>query len=133
MPSITNLIDYDQFCGVTPQPAATEISDWEITPLQLKQRFDNGDRVTVIDVREPHEYRGELGHIAGSVLIPLRELAARAQELVPDKNKQIITICRAGVRSTTAAAMLSALGFEQVSNLSGGMLDWNAQKLPVER
>ena len=105
----------------------------QLSARQVTERGADGDSTVLIDVREPHEYRGELGHIKGSILIPLRELAARAQELAPHKNKQIITICRAGVRSTTAAAMLTALGFEQVSNLSGGMLDWNEQKLPVER
>jgi rhodanese-related sulfurtransferase len=105
----------------------------QLSARQVSERRADGDSSLLVDVREPHEYGGELGHIGGSILIPLRELAARAQELAPHKNKQIITICRAGVRSTTAAAMLSALGFEQVSNLSGGMLDWNEQKLPVER
>src|SRR5216684_455816 len=65
--------------------------------------------------------------------VVLRELPSRATELGPHKNKHVIAICRAGVRSTTAAAMLSGLGFEQVSNLEGGMLDWNEQRLPVER
>src|SRR5260370_334281 len=90
------------------------------------------DSTVLLDVRERDEYRGELGHIPGSILISLRDLASRAEELAPQKNKQIITICRAGVRSTTAAAMLTGLGFEQVSNLAGGMLDWNERKLPVE-
>ena len=87
----------------------------------------------LLDVREPSEYRGELGHISGSLLIPLKELPTRANELEEHRNRQIIAICRSGVRSTTAAAILTALGFEQVSNLRGGMVDWNDQKLPITR
>ncbi len=105
----------------------------QLSPREVNEHRANRDSAVLLDVREPDEYRGELGHIPGSILIPLRQLAARAQELGPQKNNQIITICRAGVRSTTAAAMLTGLGFEQVSNLAGGMLDWNEQKLPVER
>ena len=87
----------------------------------------------LLDVREPSEYKGELGHISGSLLIPLTELPTRAKELEEHRNRQIIAICRSGVRSTTAAAILTALGFEQVSNLRGGMVDWNDQKLPITR
>jgi rhodanese-related sulfurtransferase len=87
----------------------------------------------VLDVREPDEYSGELGHIPGSVLIPLRELSQRATELGAQKDRRIIAVCRSGVRSTTAAAILTGLGFENVSNLKGGMVDWTDQGLPVER
>lgn len=86
----------------------------------------------LLDVREPAEFDGELGHIPGSVLLPLKELASRADELEQWKPKQVIAICRAGVRSTTAAAILTSLGFEQVSNLKGGMLAWSDQQLPIE-
>ena len=87
----------------------------------------------LLDVREPEEFTGELGHIPGSLLIPLKELPARAKEIDAYKNRDIIVICRAGVRSTTAAAILTGLGFDHISNLKGGMLDWNDQRLPVER
>lgn len=105
----------------------------QLAPQEVNERRLDPDAVVLLDVREPEEYRGELGHIPGTILIPLRELAARASELGPHKNKHIVAICRAGVRSTTAAAMLTGLGYEQVSNLQGGMLDWNEQKLPIER
>jgi rhodanese-related sulfurtransferase len=65
--------------------------------------------------------------------VPLKDLSSRAEELGKYKDRQVIAVCRAGVRSTTAAAILTALGFEQVSNLKGGMLDWNNAGLPVER
>jgi rhodanese-related sulfurtransferase len=87
----------------------------------------------ILDVREPEEYTGELGHIPGSLLIPLKDLTARAEELEKYKNSHVIVVCRAGVRSTTAAAILTGLGFEHVSNLKGGMLDWNKNNLAVER
>jgi glyoxylase-like metal-dependent hydrolase (beta-lactamase superfamily II)/rhodanese-related sulfurtransferase len=87
----------------------------------------------IVDVREPEEFTGELGHIAGSILIPLKDLTARAEELSAHKERHVIVVCRAGVRSTTAAAILTGLGYEHVSNLKGGMLDWNQQQLPVER
>ena len=87
----------------------------------------------ILDVREPDEYNGELGHIAGSLLIPLKELSARAAELERYRGRPIIVVCRAGVRSTTAAAMLYGLGYERVYNLKDGMVEWNDRKLPVER
>jgi glyoxylase-like metal-dependent hydrolase (beta-lactamase superfamily II)/rhodanese-related sulfurtransferase len=87
----------------------------------------------ILDVREPSEYDGELGHIAGSLLIPLKELSARTPELEQYRGRPIIVVCRAGVRSTTAAAMLYGLGYERVYNLKDGMVEWNDKKLPVER
>jgi rhodanese-related sulfurtransferase len=87
----------------------------------------------ILDVREPQEYAGELGHIPGSTLVPLRELADRVVELQAHKGKQVVVVCRSGVRSTTAAAILEGLGFENVFNLQGGMVDWNDRRLPVER
>lgn len=86
----------------------------------------------ILDVREPEEFTGELGHIAGSLLIPLKELPSRSHEIDAYKTRDIVVVCRAGVRSTTAAAILTGLGFEHVSNLKGGMLDWSDQRLPVE-
>jgi glyoxylase-like metal-dependent hydrolase (beta-lactamase superfamily II)/rhodanese-related sulfurtransferase len=91
------------------------------------------DPPLVLDVREPTEYHGPLGHISGSVLIPLRELAARASELEAHRERRIVAVCRSGVRSTTAAAILVGMGFERVYNLKDGMVDWNDRKLPVER
>jgi rhodanese-related sulfurtransferase len=86
----------------------------------------------IVDVREPEEYTGELGHIRSSILVPLKDLSTRADELGQYKDRHVIVVCRAGVRSTTAAAILTGLGFEEVSNLEGGMLEWNDARLPVE-
>lgn len=84
----------------------------------------------MLDVREETEFTGELGHIENSILIPLNKLSEKYEEL--DKSKSIICICRAGVRSTTAAAILIGFGFENVYNLKDGMLDWNDKGCPVQ-
>ncbi len=105
----------------------------QMNARELKARLAGGGAPALVDVREPEEYRGELGHIAGARLVPLRELAERAGELEALKDREIVAICRVGARSTTAAAMLTGLGFERVWNLKGGMLEWNEAGLPVER
>jgi glyoxylase-like metal-dependent hydrolase (beta-lactamase superfamily II)/rhodanese-related sulfurtransferase len=105
----------------------------QLSPRDLYQRLQAANPAVLLDVREPDEFTGELGHVAGSILIPLRHLSARANELEKVKDREIVVICRAGVRSTTAAAILTSLGFEHVCNLKGGMLDWVEGKLPVER
>jgi sulfur dioxygenase len=103
----------------------------QVTGSELQARIAGGTAPLILDVREEDEYRGELGHIHGSRLIPLKMLAQRAGEL--EKNREIVAVCRAGVRSSTAAAILTALGFDQVSNLKGGMLEWCEAGLPVEQ
>jgi sulfur dioxygenase len=108
-----------------------EVRQLEARELGARLRATNPP--ILIDVREPDEYRGELGHIAGAKLVPLRELAERAGELDAFKDREVVAICRVGARSTTAAAMLTGLGFEKVWNLKGGMLEWNDAGLPVER
>lgn len=105
----------------------------QVAAPQLQTRIEAGNPPVILDVREEDEYRGELGHIHGSRLIPLKALAQRSGELEEIKHNEIVVVCRAGVRSSTAAAILTALGFEQVSNLKGGMLEWNEAGLPVER
>jgi sulfur dioxygenase len=105
----------------------------QLTPRDLRERLSSPNPPVLLDVREPDEFTGELGHIAGSVLVPLRHLSQRASELEKFKDREIVAICRAGVRSTTASAILTGLGFEHVCNLKGGMLDWIEAKLPVER
>ncbi|MGH7820751.1 MAG: MBL fold metallo-hydrolase, partial [Candidatus Binatia bacterium] len=97
----------------------------QLTPREVHARLASPSPPLVIDVRQPDEWSGELGHIPGSRLIPLRELAERSAELGSEKTHDVVCICRAGVRSTTAAATLTALGFEHVWNMKGGMVDWN--------
>jgi len=105
----------------------------QLEPAQVERLLHSANPPVLLDVREAEEFGGELGHIAGSILMPLRHLPERAKELEQYREREIIAICRAGVRSTTAAAILGGLGFEHVCNLKGGMLDWNEAKLPIER
>ncbi len=108
-----------------------QVNQWP--PAQVEAHRRGSSPPLILDVRQPDEYRGELGHIPGSLLMPLKELAERAGELAPYQGREIIAVCRAGVRSTTAAAILTSLGFDHCANLKGGMLAWNDQGLPVER
>ncbi len=105
----------------------------QLTAQEVSARLARTSQPVLLDVREADEFSGELGHIPGSVLIPLKDLPARAAELAALKDKDVVTICRSGVRSTSAAAILTGLGFEHVSNLRGGMLDWNDARLAIER
>jgi sulfur dioxygenase len=105
----------------------------QLDPAAVYARMSAGSPPLVLDVREKEEFTGELGHIPGAVLMPLRELSERVGEIEQHKHREVVTICRAGVRSTTAAAILTGLGFDQVLNMKGGMIDWNDANLPVER
>lgn len=105
----------------------------QLNPDEVSLRLQAATPPFVLDVREQQEYTGELGHIPGSTLVPLRELAERSRELLAHKAGPTVVVCRSGVRSTTAAAILEGLGFEQVYNLQGGMVDWNDRGLPVSR
>ncbi len=98
----------------------------------MRDRIASSNPPLLIDVREEDEYRGELGHIAGARLIPLKELPERVEELASAKGRDIVAICRVGVRSSTAAAILTGLSFEHVWNLKGGMIEWKDAHLPVE-
>ena len=89
------------------------------------------DGVRIIDVREPHEYNGELGHVAGAQLVPLGTLPQQLQGW--NKDETYLMVCKSGGRSGQAAAFLAKQGFQRVMNLAGGMLAWNALSLPVER
>ncbi|TMJ27123.1 MAG: rhodanese-like domain-containing protein, partial [Alphaproteobacteria bacterium] len=87
-------------------------------------------KVQVLDVREPNEFSGPLGHIRGALLLPLGELAARAKEI--PKDKPIVAVCRAGSRSAHATAILQKAGFSDVANLPGGMLRWRGEGRGVD-
>ncbi len=100
---------------------------WELQPDWLEE---HRREVQVVDVREPEEYIGPLGHIEGARLVPLGTLTARAKEL--DAAQPIVTVCRSGARSAQATVLLRKAGFAKVANLSGGMMRWRAQRLPVE-
>jgi molybdopterin/thiamine biosynthesis adenylyltransferase/rhodanese-related sulfurtransferase/molybdopterin converting factor small subunit len=127
-PTIKELIDYDQFCGITPhteQQQATESSDWEITPVQLKDRLERGERVTIIDVREPHEWQIANLQNYGSRLIPLGQFGERINEL--NSEDDIVLHCKMGGRSAKAYEVLKKAGFKKIKNLKGGILAWADQ------
>lgn len=104
----------------------------QMDPDIVKHKIDTGSESVIIDVREESEYSGELGHIKGSRLIPMALIPASLDSLEPIRDKEIILVCRSGVRSTTAAAILKGLGFANVKNLKDGMLAWNKLGFPVE-
>jgi sulfur dioxygenase len=100
---------------------------WEIHPHALEE---HARQVQILDVREPGEFTGPLGHIHGARLIPLGSLAERAHELA--KDRPVVAVCRAGSRSAQATAILREAGFGDVANLAGGMLRWRAEGHAVE-
>lgn len=85
----------------------------------------------LVDVREPHEFTGELGHVAGATLVPLATVPAQAAGW--NKDEPVLLICRSGGRSANAAQFLTRAGFSKVMNLVGGMLAWNQAGRPVEK
>ena len=121
-PSITGLIDYQEFCGirgVEAIPSALENSN-EISAKDLKARIDRGERPFILDVRNPEEI--EICRIAGSVVIPLPNLADRLGEL--DPTVPTIVHCKSGARSAKAIKLLQERGFTRLTNLTGGILAW---------
>src|SRR5450432_456420 len=118
-PTIKQLIDYNEFCGIRGQDSAAGPSVPEITVEALKQKLDAGENVLVLDVREPHEY--QICNIGG-YLIPLGDLPKRIGELEP--GRETVVHCRSGVRSAKAVYQLQRAGFANVTNLQGGILAW---------
>jgi molybdopterin/thiamine biosynthesis adenylyltransferase/rhodanese-related sulfurtransferase/molybdopterin converting factor small subunit len=119
-PTVTKLIDYQEFCGMRPTPAQTPSAEGVIDPVEVKQKLDRGDEFTLIDVREPHEY--QIARIPGAKLIPLGDLPKRLQELDPDAD--IVAHCKSGGRSQKAVDLLKQNGFRHVRNMTGGILAW---------
>jgi rhodanese-related sulfurtransferase len=100
---------------------------WEIEPPAYEEV---ASQVQLVDVREPDEYSGPLGHIDGARLIPLGELSKRSGEI--DRDRPVVAVCRSGARSAQAVVLLQKAGFSKVANLAGGMLRWRASGHPVE-
>jgi adenylyltransferase/sulfurtransferase len=120
-PTITELIDYEEFCGVTPQQEVSVGKEFEITPAELKAKMERGDDFMLIDVREPEEYA--IARIPGSRLIPRATLPERVHEL--SSADTIVVHCKSGVRSGMAVDFLKQAGFRKVKNLVGGILRWS--------
>lgn len=120
-PTVTELIDYNQFCGIRGEEseASTSVKIPEIPVEELKRRLDGGEDIFVLDVREPHEY--QICNIHGH-LIPLGDLPKRVHEL--DSSREIVVHCKSGARSAKAVDFLRQSGFKRASNLTGGILAW---------
>ena len=127
-PSVTELIDYEEFCGIPQATAAEEEAAQsipEITVSELKDKLDNGESINVLDVREQHEYDvANLGDVVAR-LIPLGDLPNRIDEL--DKSENFAVHCRSGARSAKAVQLLQESGFENVYNVKGGILAWSEE------
>jgi sulfur-carrier protein adenylyltransferase/sulfurtransferase len=127
-PTIHELIDYDQFCGI-PQAdaeAAKELEVPTITATELKTKIDRKEKFVLVDVREPFEY--DISRIPGSKLIPLGELPARLSEL--DSADDIVLHCKVGGRSAKALRILQEAGFRKLNNLQGGITAWSDEVDP---
>jgi sulfur-carrier protein adenylyltransferase/sulfurtransferase len=124
-PTVTHLIDYQQFCGIkpeTPQEKTLKNGIPQISVTELKRRLDANDDLLVLDVREPFEY--QIANIGGK-LIPQNEVPQRLAEL--DRDREIVVHCKSGGRSQRIAEFLAQNGYTKVSNLAGGILAWADQ------
>ena len=124
-PTITKLIDYQEFCGIPNQPhqeaTVTGGLEGDIEPTEVKAKIDRGDRFVLIDVREPHEY--QICNIPQAKLIPLGDLPKRVNEL--NSADEIVAHCKSGMRSAKAVDFLKQVGFKKVRNMKGGILAWS--------
>ncbi|HEX8172244.1 MAG TPA: molybdopterin-synthase adenylyltransferase MoeB [Thermoanaerobaculia bacterium] len=119
--AITKLIDYEEFCSPMNQT--------DITPEELSRRLAAGEKLVLVDVREPHEW--DAGHLPEAMHIPLGQLVARASEIPNDA--EVVMICRSGGRSARAQQHLLASGWSRVKNLVGGMQRWSREVDPSVR
>ncbi len=115
---ITELIDYEEFCSGPSARAPSAVQ--EIQPAQLASRLEKGEKLEIIDVREPYEW--EIGHIPGARLVPLSRIPEEIPRL--DKRRETILYCKVGGRSAYAAQQLAEAGVTEVRNLAGGILRW---------
>jgi sulfur-carrier protein adenylyltransferase/sulfurtransferase len=124
-PTVTQLIDYQQFCGIVPETKEDKSMKNgvpQITVKELKRRIDAGEDVQLIDVREPYEY--QIAQIGGK-LIPQNDVPNRLAEI--DRNREVIVQCRSGARSQRIAEFLVQSGYPKVANLAGGILAWSEE------
>jgi sulfur-carrier protein adenylyltransferase/sulfurtransferase len=134
-PTVRELIDYEEFCGLRPPAAQAAQPDTateekrmeEITATELKERLDRGDDIQLIDVREPNEY--DIARIPGTKLIPLGQVASRIEEI--DEARETVVHCKGGVRSARAIEALTRAGFKgKLVNLKGGITAWSNEVDP---
>ena len=119
-PTVTELIDYDDFCGVVSDAAERAASGSTVTPAELAAALAAGERIKLIDVREPAEW--QINRIEGAELIPLGELPAHLADL--PQTEQLVAYCKTGQRSAEALALLKQSGFSTARHLGGGIVAW---------
>src|SRR2546430_2499548 len=127
-PTVTELIDYDAFCGAVTQEAAEAVIGSTITARDLKAMQDRGDDIYLVDVREPNEY--EIVSIPGATLIPKGEFLSGAALSGLPQDKQIVLHCKSGARSAEALAIVKNAGFADAVHVGGGVLAWISQVDP---
>jgi adenylyltransferase/sulfurtransferase len=131
-PTITELIDYEAFCGAVSEDALNAASGSTITAADLKAMLDNDEKIFLVDVREPNEY--EIVSIPGSVLMPKDQfLNGSALEKLP-QDRRIVLHCKSGARSAECLAVVKNAGFSDAVHVGGGVLAWVNQvdpSLPV--
>ena len=126
-PTVTKLIDYQEFCGIRPMASQPAPSSDAIDPTEVKLKQERGDEFVLIDVREPHEY--QIAKIPGANLIPLGELPKHLQEFDPET--EIVAHCKSGGRSQKAVDLMKANGFQNVRNMTGGITAWSDKVDPT--
>lgn len=118
-PTVTELIDYEQFCGIAPTTLLE--SAYEITPAEVAAWRDRDDQLFLLDVREQNEW--EIGHLPDATRISINELPSRLHEL--DSARDMVVYCRSGARSARAVELLRTAGFRKIKNMTGGILRWS--------
>jgi adenylyltransferase/sulfurtransferase len=124
---IRELIDYEAFCGITPESVGRDNGVGDLTPLELAAKISRGDDFDLIDVREPREWN--IARLPGARLVPLGTLGQALETL--DRGREIVLYCRSGARSGRAAGQLQAAGFPRARNLIGGILRWSDEVDPA--
>ncbi len=125
-PTVTELIDYEQFCGIRPE-VSTLSNQYEITPAELAELLRSDERPFLLDVRNPYEV--EIASIPGTdLVIPVDQLPERLSEL--DSSREMVVYCRSGARSGRAVELLKSAGFRKVRNMVGGILRWSDEVDP---
>ncbi|MDT5147079.1 MAG: sulfur-carrier protein adenylyltransferase/sulfurtransferase, partial [Mycobacterium sp.] len=128
IPKITELIDYEQFCGVVYEDAAEATTGSTITPRELRELLDSGKKLALIDVREPVEW--DIVHIDGAQLIPQSLISSGEGLAQLPQDRTPVLYCKTGVRSAEALAVVRRAGFTDAVHLQGGLVAWAEQMQP---
>jgi len=127
-PTITELIDYDEFCGVLSDDAGAAVSGSTITPRELRELLDSGRQLALIDVREPVEW--QINRIEGARLVPQSTITSGAGLANVPRDRMSVLYCKTGIRSAEALSALKKAGFANAVHLQGGIVAWAEQMQP---